>query len=85
MEIRANYILVGMFTILLLIGGLGFALWTAKRDKGVPMSEYDIFFNESVRGLSVNSDVLFTGIKVGKCSRSRSAKSRPALFACAFP
>ncbi|MDR2489083.1 MAG: MlaD family protein [Desulfovibrio sp.] len=66
MEIRANYILVGLFTLLVLFGGLGFTLWMAKNDKDIPTARYDIFCNESVLGLSVNSDVLFSGLRVGK-------------------
>lgn len=66
MEIRANYFLVGLFTLLMLFGGLGFTLWSAKQDKTTQMANYDIFFTESVRGLSLNSDVLFSGIRVGK-------------------
>ena len=77
MEIRANYILVGLFTLLLLFGGLGFTLWTAKRDKDLPMTRYDISFNESVRGLSVNSDVLFSGVRVGKVEQIKISEVTP--------
>lgn len=77
MEIRANYILVGLFTLLMLFGGLGFTLWTAKRDKDVPMTRYDISFNESVRGLSVNSDVLFSGVRVGKVEQIKISEVTP--------
>ena len=77
MEIRANYILVGLFTLLMLFGGLGFTLWTAKRDKDVPMARYDISFNESVRGLSVNSDVLFSGVRVGKVEQIKISEVTP--------
>lgn len=66
MEIRANYMLVGAFTIAVLLAGVVFTLWMGSQDKGVPMAEYDIYFAESVRGLSVSNDVLFSGIRVGK-------------------
>ncbi len=66
MEIRANYLLVGIFSLLILLGAGLFLLWVGGRGGSIPMSAYDISFNESVKGLSVNSDVLFTGIKVGK-------------------
>jgi phospholipid/cholesterol/gamma-HCH transport system substrate-binding protein len=65
MEIRANYILVGIFTIIMVLGGLGFTLWLADRDE-VVLSYYDISFDESIKGLSRNSDVLFIGIRVGR-------------------
>lgn len=77
MEIRANYILVGLFTLLILLGGLAFTLWTASLGKDVPMVEYDISFTESVKGLSVNSDVLFIGIRVGKVTRIKISDITP--------
>ena len=69
MEIRANYTLVGLFALLLLFGGIGFAMWTARPNNGIAMSEYDISLTESVRGLSLNSGVLFSGIPVGRVTK----------------
>lgn len=66
MEIRANYILVGVFALLVVLASGAFLLWVGGKGKNIPMTQYDISFNESVRGLSVNNDVLFTGIRVGK-------------------
>lgn len=66
MEIRAHYILVGLFTLFVLLGAVGVTLWMGSRDKGVALAEYDISVTESIKGLSVNSDVLFIGIRVGK-------------------
>ena len=77
MEIRANYIMVGLFTLLVLLGGVAFTLWIGNRDKGVAMIEYDISFNESVSGLSVNNDVLFTGIRVGKVTQITISRVTP--------
>lgn len=77
MEIRANYVLVGLFALLMLFGGLGFTMWLAKRDTGVGLTRYDIFFNESVRGLSVNSDVLFSGVRVGRVEQIKISDVTP--------
>lgn len=66
METRANYFIVGTFSLLLLFAGAGFVIWLNARGDNVRMAEYDIYFSESVRGLSVTSDVLFSGIRVGK-------------------
>ena len=66
MEIRAKYVLVGLFTLLVLLGAMGVTLWLGGRDKGVHLTEYDISVKESIKGLSINSDVLFIGIRVGK-------------------
>ncbi len=77
MEIRAHYILVGACTLLLLLGGLGFTLWLASMDKDIALSNYEISFNESIRGLSVNSDVLFVGIRVGKVTGIKISQVNP--------
>lgn len=69
MEIRANYILVGLFTLLILLGVAGFTLWVGSQDDDIDMAEYDISFTESVKGLYVNGDVLFSGIRVGRVKR----------------
>ena len=77
MEIRANYILVGLFTLLSLFGALGFTLWVASRDKDMAITEYDISVTESIKGLSVNSDVLFIGIRVGRVTGIRISHVTP--------
>jgi phospholipid/cholesterol/gamma-HCH transport system substrate-binding protein len=79
-EIRANYILVGLFTLLAMFGGLGFTLWMAKNDKHIPMASYDIFCHESVLGLSVNSDVLFSGLRVGKVEQITISDETPGAI-----
>lgn len=65
MEIRANYTLVGVFAIAVLLGCLVFAVWIAKRTDNVPIMQFDILMKESVSGLSVGSPVMFNGIRVG--------------------
>ena len=77
MEIRANYILVGAFTLLVLLAAGVFILWIAGQDKNIQMSQYDILVKESVKGLSVNNDVLFTGIKVGKVTDIKISRVTP--------
>ncbi|MCL1940169.1 MAG: MlaD family protein [Desulfovibrionaceae bacterium] len=66
MEIRANYVLIGAFTLLTLLAAGLFILWIGGKGKNTAMIEYEISSTESVRGLSINSDVLFSGIRVGK-------------------
>ena len=77
MEVRANFILVGAFTIFIVLGGLGFTLWLVKSDKRVDMAEYDIAITENVTGLALNSDVLFTGIRVGSVSQITISDTTP--------
>ena len=77
MEIRANYIIVGAFTLAVLLGGFVFTLWSAKATKDIPMAYYDISFNESVKGLSVGNDVLFSGIRVGSATAIKISAVTP--------
>ena len=50
METRANYVLIGAFTLAGILGTLGFILWLAKVQVDRQFAYYDIRF-ESVSGL----------------------------------
>jgi len=65
METRANHVLIGAFTIGVFILAVLFALWAAKYTTEKSFQEYDIVFQEAVTGLSVGSQVLYSGISVG--------------------
>lgn len=77
MEIRANYVMVGMFALAAMVGIVCFTLWIGSRDKGLELDNYEISFTESVKGLSVNSDVLFIGIRVGKVTAIKISDVNP--------
>jgi phospholipid/cholesterol/gamma-HCH transport system substrate-binding protein len=51
METKANHILVGAITLLLLAVLAGFTIWLSRSADGVK-KEYDIFFQQSVNGLA---------------------------------
>jgi phospholipid/cholesterol/gamma-HCH transport system substrate-binding protein len=65
METRANYILIGVFTLAGLLGVLAFILWFARVELDRQFAYYDINF-PSVSGLSNASDVRFSGLPVGQ-------------------
>ena len=65
MENRANYILVGSFVILVVLGLFGFVIWLAKIEVDREFARYTIYFYWSVSGLSTASNVLYNGITVG--------------------
>lgn len=65
METRANYLLIGAFSLLGFLGILGFFLWFANLELNRQFAYYDIYFAE-VSGLSVSSDVRFAGLPVGR-------------------
>jgi len=66
METRANYALIGLFTLAVFTGIIGFVYWfSAARNTGVKTS-YQVIFTGSVSGLSRGSLVRFNGLRVGE-------------------
>ena len=66
METRAQYVLVGAFTVLVAAAGLLFCLWVARSGHNRDIQLYDIVFQENVSGLSVGNAVQYSGIRVGE-------------------
>jgi phospholipid/cholesterol/gamma-HCH transport system substrate-binding protein len=66
METRARYVLIGLFTLAVILFGFGFVYWLENtgglRDRAV----YRIRFESSVSGLLTGSAVLFNGVRVGE-------------------
>ncbi len=65
METRANYVLIGAFTLAGFLGLLAFLLWFAKLEVDQQYDYYDVYFSE-VSGLSVSSEVRLAGLPVGR-------------------
>ena len=65
METRANYVIIGAFTVLAILAGLGFFLWLAKVQIDKTYTRYDILF-DTVAGLATASPVRFNGVDVGQ-------------------
>lgn len=65
METRANYILIGVFTLAGFLGLLAFFMWFARFELDRQFAYYDVSFT-SVSGLSRASDVRFSGLPVGQ-------------------
>lgn len=65
METRAHYVLIGLFTVLVVIGSLLFALWLGKSSSDRSYSFYEVVFEETVTGLSKGSAVEYNGIRIG--------------------
>jgi phospholipid/cholesterol/gamma-HCH transport system substrate-binding protein len=65
METKANYAIVGFFTLLVIAAAFGFVYWMAQSGRGGPVAELAIRIPGSANGLSVGSPVRFNGIPVG--------------------
>lgn len=69
METKANYVLIGAFTLLTGIGMLLFGLWAAKYSSDRTWQDYQVVFREAVTGLTVGSPVQYNGIAVGSITK----------------
>ncbi len=66
METRANYILIGVFTLAVIAGGFGFVWWFQRLGGSGSQVPYEVVFDSSVSGLRPGGAVLFNGIRVGE-------------------
>lgn len=65
METKANYVLIGAFTLVTAIALLVFGLWAAKYSSERSWQDYQVVFTEPVTGLTEGSSVQYNGIAVG--------------------
>jgi phospholipid/cholesterol/gamma-HCH transport system substrate-binding protein len=71
METKANYVLIGAATIVGTLLILIFATWITTGDLRRGSYEYDVVFDDPVRGLSEGGEVRFNGIKIGEVESLR--------------
>ena len=69
METRANYALIGAFTLAVIAAAFMFVLWFSGADKPSGRKTYQIVFNGSISGLSRGAWVLFNGLRVGEVTK----------------
>ena len=69
METRANYLLIGVFTLAVIFGAFGFVWWFQRAGDAAGRATYDIVYDGSVSGLRKGSAVNFNGIRVGEVYR----------------
>jgi phospholipid/cholesterol/gamma-HCH transport system substrate-binding protein len=77
METKANYVLIGVFTLATAAFLLLFGLWAAKYSSDKDWRYYDVIFNESVTGLTEGGSVQYNGIGVGTVADLRLAPDDP--------
>ncbi len=77
METKANYVLIGAFTIIIATALLLFGLWAAKYSSERSWQEYQVVFREAVTGLTVGSPVQYNGIAVGSITKLSLAPEDP--------
>jgi phospholipid/cholesterol/gamma-HCH transport system substrate-binding protein len=65
-EPRVNYVIVGIFVLVLGVVAVGMVLWLGKSDYLDVYDQYQAYMRQSVSGLSVDSTVKYRGVDVGR-------------------
>jgi phospholipid/cholesterol/gamma-HCH transport system substrate-binding protein len=66
MEIKARYVLIGLFTLAVAVAGFAFVYWLDAKGGLGKRTTYEVRFEQTVSGLLKGSGVLFNGIRVGE-------------------
>jgi len=65
METRANFALIGAFTLAVVLAAFAFVFWFSGSGKTAQYETYELIVRGSVDGLTPGSTVQFNGLKVG--------------------
>ena len=75
MENRSHAMLAGLFTLVFLIAAAVAAIWISK--KNVPLKPYELVATSAVTGLSIQSQVRYQGVPVGRVQSLRFIEEKP--------
>ncbi len=79
METKANYALIGLFTLGVIGAAFGFVWWFSAATRGSEKIGYRVVFQGSVSGLSRGSLVRFNGLRVGEVTEISLVSEDPRL------
>lgn len=68
METKANYVLIGFFTLGVLAAAFAFVHWFRSIGRATVSASYHVVFQGPVGGLRTGASVLFNGMRVGEVS-----------------
>lgn len=77
METKANYAIVGLFTVLVMLAAFAFVYWMQVYGREGQMEPLRIVIQGSANGLSVGSPVRFNGIPIGSVRRLTIDETNP--------
>src|SRR5262245_43833888 len=77
MGTKANYVLIGFFTLAVLAGVFGFVHWFRNHSSAGTRATYNVVFQGSVGGLRKGSTVEFNGMRVGEVADLQLDKRDP--------
>jgi phospholipid/cholesterol/gamma-HCH transport system substrate-binding protein len=75
MENRSHAMLAGLFTLVFLVAAAVAAIWISK--KNVPLKLYELVASSPVTGLSIQSQVRYQGVPVGRVQSLRFIEDKP--------
>lgn len=78
METRANYALIGAFTLSMIFAAFSFVYWFSRSGQSGQQEIYQINFSGAVSGLSRGAAVLFNGVKVGEVTHIAISEKDPS-------
>ena len=79
METKANYTLIGVFTLAVIAGAFGFVFWFSNLGGVGERAKYQVVFEGTVSGLRNGAAVLFNGIRVGEVAELQLDPNAPRL------
>jgi phospholipid/cholesterol/gamma-HCH transport system substrate-binding protein len=77
METKANYVVIGLFTLAVIVGVFGFVYWFQNIGGSGERGYYRVVFDGSVSGLRTGGSVLFNGIRVGEVTDLKLNADKP--------
>jgi phospholipid/cholesterol/gamma-HCH transport system substrate-binding protein len=77
MEIKARYVLIGLFTLAAIVAGFAFVYWLDTQGGMGKRTAYEVRFQHTVSGLLKGSAVLFNGIRVGEVTSLSLVPDQP--------
>jgi phospholipid/cholesterol/gamma-HCH transport system substrate-binding protein len=77
METRANYVVIGLLTLVAVVGAFAFVYWFQHTGGVGERAFYRVVFDGPAQGLRIGGAVLFNGIRVGEVTELRLDRERP--------
>lgn len=77
MDNKVNYILVGLFVIILSFAAIAGILWLTVDKDNKTYDIYQVYIEESVSGLHLNAPVKYKGVQIGSVQDINLQASRP--------
>jgi phospholipid/cholesterol/gamma-HCH transport system substrate-binding protein len=76
-ETRANYAIIGLFTLVAILGAFGFVYWFQHSGGVGERTIFRVIFDGPAQGLRTGGAVLFNGIRVGEVTELRLNPQNP--------